>query len=678
MTTLGVIPILVGPLQVLIAVLPAILIALGTTLIALFKPSTMKKLAKLLWRLKFQVAAIVLVGVGLAWSVRWAIAKFGPAASAIERGSTDWPIARGSPARTGAVPGTTEPNNGGIVWQHKKGNEAFFASPAVVGNRVFVSAADLAAFGQSGRIYAFDADTGRIAWTGGPDGYQPTYSSPVVAGNYLVCGEGLHWAKDARVVCLDVITGKTLWTKRTKSHVECAPAVANERVYVGAGDDGYYCLDLKTGRELWHAPGDKFPDAETALAVHDGKVFAGLGEGGSALCVLDAVTGKELQRVPMPYPVFAPLTIADGKLYVGMGKGDYVNPGSGGEVRCLDLATLKTAWTFPLKMTVLGSVAVKGDRIYFASRDQHVYCLDRAGKALAMFDVHAPIGAAPAVTEQYVYVVTEAGLLLGLKRDTLEPVWDFRLGTTPLFISAPTVARGQVYVGTQSDGFLCVGQPGATVATATGNDGSPLPEAGVFLWQYPSDQQGGTNRLVTGRCVGLGREVYVPLVTGPVRLAVGAEPKAEQVKTLPSVVDEPLEVRNETDGGIVALDHATQRPLWRVASAGAVTPGTLVKDRFYIGTTHALECRSVLDGRLLWSRTATPQPGIAPLAGRGRLLFATKDALMSLDLEKENAQPASWMDTSWLGPVYGSLTLKDSRVFAPIAGWGLVCLGAAK
>lgn len=676
MSQLAVIPILVGPLQVLLAVLPAILLALGTTVIALFKPATMKKLIKLLWRLKLQVAAFLIVVIGLGWAGKWAWGQLGPAASQVERGSSDWPVVRGTLARTGAVPGTPEPNTGGVIWQHKQGSEAFFAAAAVVGNRVFTSVADLAALGQSGRIYAFDADTGRIAWTGMPDGYEPTFSSPVVAGNYLVCGEGLHWAKTARLVCLNLLTGKVLWTFRTKSHVECAPVVANDRVYVGAGDDGYYCVDLKTGRELWHAPGDKYPDAETALAVHDGKVYAGLGLGAAAMCVLDAATGRELQRAKMPYPVFAPPALADGKLYLGMGQGDYVTTGVGGEVRCLDATTLQTDWTFKLEMTVLGSVVVKGDRLYFASRNQHVYCLSRAGKLLAKFNAHAPISAAPAVTDQYVYVVTETGLLLGLKRDTLEPVWDFRLGTKPLFISAPTIARGHVYVGTQSDGFLCVGEPGEPVAVATTNDGSPLPVAGAFLWNFPADQQGGSNCFVTGHCVGLGKDLYAPLATGNVRLAVGTEAKAEAVKTIPPPVEGPLEIRNEA-GAIVALDRATQRSLWRVA-ATAVTPGTIVKDRCYIGTATALECRSVLDGKLLWSRETTPLPDIPPLVSRGQLLFATKDALLLLDLETANAKPTVWMDTSWLGPVCGPLTLKDSHVFVPITGWGVAYLGAAK
>jgi outer membrane protein assembly factor BamB len=659
---------------VLVALLPAILIALGTTAIAMLKPSTMLKLVKLLWRLKWQVLPVLAGLVVLVWGGKWAFSHLGPGAGALEAGK-DWPVVRGSLARTGALPGTPSPNSGGILWQHRKGNEVFFASPAVVGNRVIVSVADMAPLGQSGRIYAFDADTGRIAWTGTPEGYEPTFSSPVVSGNYVVCGEGLHWTKKARIVCLELLTGKVVWTFRSKSHVECAPVVDGGRVFIGAGDDGYYCVDLKTGKELWHAPGEKYPDAETGLAVHDGKVYAGLGVGGAALCVLDAATGKELQRVTMPYPVFAPPAIANGKIYIGMGKGDYVNAGVGGEVRCIDLTTLKTDWTFPLEMTVLGSVAVAGNDVVFASRDGRVYRLNLAGKLAAKFDAHVPISAAPAVTGSMVYVVTEQGMLYGLKRDTLEAAWELRLGTKPMFISGPVVARGHVYVGTQSDGFLCVGQAGEAKVEATTNDGSPLPDAGAFLWNFPADQQGGSNCLVRGQCVGLGAEVYVPLTTGNVKLTVsGTEPKATAVKSLPVAVEGAIEIRGTKDA-IVALDRATQRELWRAAATGA-TAGAVMKDRCYVGTAKALECRSVLDGSLLWSREANVVA--APLATRGRLLYATPKALFVLDVETADAKPAQWMEIDWLGTVCGPMTLKDSKIYVPLTGWGLVCLGAAK
>ena len=93
---------------------------------------------------------------------------------------------------------------------------------------------------------------------------------------------------------------------------------ADGKVYVGAGDDGYYCLSLEPEapgkpRLIWHLPGEDYPDAETSLAVHNGKVYAGLGFGGKALCVLDAGSGKELKRVPLKYPAFSPPTISEGK-----------------------------------------------------------------------------------------------------------------------------------------------------------------------------------------------------------------------------------------------------------------------------------------------------------------------------------------------------------------------------
>ncbi|MDP6360285.1 MAG: hypothetical protein QF473_34535 [Planctomycetota bacterium] len=48
---IAVIPVLMGPLQVLLALVPVILAALGSALLALFRPQGMKLLLRLLWRL---------------------------------------------------------------------------------------------------------------------------------------------------------------------------------------------------------------------------------------------------------------------------------------------------------------------------------------------------------------------------------------------------------------------------------------------------------------------------------------------------------------------------------------------------------------------------------------------------------------------------------------------------
>lgn len=527
LTAPAVVPVLVGPLQVLLAILPGLLLGLLTAVLAFLKPAALKNTLKLLWRQKIQVAAVAACVAGLVWAGQRCASELWRPPAAATAGAGDWPMARGSLQRLGAEPNAQGPNSGGLVWCFKKGTEGFYSSPAVVGNRVYIASAKIVF--ESGRIYCFDADTGEVVWTCVPQGYRPTFSSPVVVGNYLVCGEGLHVTRDSRVICLDAREGKELWSFRTNSHVECTPFIYKDKVYVGAGDDGYYCfkLEQEPGAEVkpvWHVPGDKVPDAETALAVHDGKVYAGLGKGGKALCVLDAETGAELQRVTLPFPVFTPPAISDGKLYLGMGEGDYIHAGKGGAVKCFDLATLQEDWSFPLEQTVLGSIAVDGNQLFCGSLDGNLYCLSRAGKLLGKFNGHAPIAASPALTSRYVYFVSGAGMVYCLDRSSLERVWEFRLGTSGLFISSPVVARGHLYVGSEQHGLICAGEAAQAVeaplwpghlggAGAGGSqDNSPLPDMGLLHWQYPLDTEEEPRPLAP--IAALGEYLYVPLAIG--------------------------------------------------------------------------------------------------------------------------------------------------------------------
>ena len=289
----------------------------------------------------------------------------------------------------------------------------FGLRPPSPGDRVYC----VGSRGDRGLISCWDAQTGQRLWSSAPAGYRATFSSPVISGQYLLCGEGLHDARMARVVCIDLApprAGRIRWTFATNGHVECTPVVVGDRVYVGAGDDGVYCLRLDPSasdreRVVWHAPGNRYPDAETGLAVWRDRVFVGLGEGGNAVCVLDAATGEELARRTMPYPVFSPPAVDGGQLLVGMGRGNYVRPvdDPAGSVRCLDPLTLGEQWSFPLPATVLGAVALTSEHVVVGCCDGCVYLLDRSGQLLRKWNSGAPIVAAPAVTDRLVVVVNQ-------------------------------------------------------------------------------------------------------------------------------------------------------------------------------------------------------------------------------------------------------------------------------
>ena len=698
---LAVVPVLVGPIQVLLALLPGLLVALGGVLLSLFKPAVVKAGLKLLWRLKYYVLAAAAAVVGMGYAARLVAAGRGPDVSGREAGEHAWPLFRGSLARLGAMPGQPGPTAGGINWSSASVEKSFLSSPAVAGNRVYATSAQVGLFAERGAIYCFDADTGGVVWTCAPKGYRPTFSSPAVSGKRLVVGEGLHFTRDARVMCLDIEDrpGTILWEYRTKSHVESSPAIAGGRAYIGAGDDGYYCFELEpetpgVAKVVWHVSGEQYPDAETCPAVHEGRVYVGLGMGGRAVCCLDAATGKEIWRVPTPYPVFAPPTIARGKVFVGMGNGNFVQSaeevraaelkklrdkgageaeiaeaskrlGPAGEVWRLDAVTGKVEWRFDAGRVVLAAVVAGPDKLYLGTGDGTVFAVSYEGRQLARWCAHAGIYASPALTESYLYTVSGAGRLYALHRDTLQPEWEFSLGREGMFFSSPAVARGHVYVGTQSDGLLCVGVPAQAKAEALwpgalGGPGAggapeqpPVPERAAFIWNYPEGQdENAKDPLVVSAPVACAAgKLYVPVASGA-RLGLACLPgdaramtapketsffrTAARLELSPAVVGQKVlfveGARGQPDRRLFCLDAASGESWVCLVSSEASGEFLAAPDGVYIQAQPGELTRLDLDGSVPWTQKVGPLVGTA--AVQGPLLVAaieTPPALAALD-----------------------------------------------
>lgn len=439
-----------------------LLLLLVALALALLYPALAKQMAFWVWDRKLAAFVVVVGACVLGGILRTARPPFTTAPDSF-RVDGDWPLDRGGLCRLGVAPHGSNVTLSGVQWTYDRRDEAFYSSPAVVGDYVFaVGSRD-----DRGRIYCFDQRSGDVVWSCSPPDYLATFSSPVIAGQRLFCGEGLHRARQARVVCVDLRpgqAGRIVWTFRTNGHVECTPVITDGRVYFGAGDDGIYCLDAAdvvhgSPRVVFHLPGTKYPDVETALVVHDGKLFAGLGIGGEAICVFDAHTGAEIKRLALPYPVFGPPSIDRGKLYAGLGAGNFVTPHKTrtGQVCCLNLTTLAIDWSFEVPGTVLGAVAAANDRLFFGASDGFVYCLTTGGELVAKIDCGAPVACSVAVTDDSIFVVNDAGKLLCLDRTTLAIRGEMRLGTSGRFISSPVVAGNRIFVGTESHGFICAG-----------------------------------------------------------------------------------------------------------------------------------------------------------------------------------------------------------------------------
>jgi outer membrane protein assembly factor BamB len=667
-THLAVVPVLIGPLQTLLALLPAILSALAGLLLAMFRPRVLRTFLILLWRQRLAAALLVCAVVSAVYALP-RVHRSHAGGNTPQAFAPDWPMFRGGPQRRGTAEQGPDPTTGGALWAFT-GDKTFHSSPVLVGNCLYAVSADKGVFADAGAIYCLDAGTGEIVWRSAPGEYRASFSSPAVCGRYLVCGEGLHQTRDARILCLDAGDGRALWEFRTSSHVESSPCISGDRVFVGAGDDGYYCFALSGNghggpKLLWHAPPEKFPDAESSPLVIDGRVYVGLGESGQAVCCLDAASGEEIWRTPTPCPVFAAPTMADGKILIGMGIGNYIEDEQqvrqkrldklreqgaapeqlaeaqkslplGGAVWCLDAASGKLLWSFDTPATVLGAIAAKEDHMCFASRDGRVFLLSPEGKELAHWDAHAPILASPAITGRHAYVTTGSGRVHCLSLPELGPVWEALIGGTGQCLSSPTIARGHVYTGSAGAGLLCLGQAGvekrddiwAGALAGPGRNGCLAPQAiaesGQYLWSFDagkptsgpasppsSGDQGDPPRTrISGPAACVSDRLYVPVLEG---------------------------LRN----GLVCLRHdpkSVQGPseLWFLETALGVpgSPAVAGGTVFFVEgargqqgrTLHCVDGRS---GKRLWQAPVDPQSSGQLLLAGGRVILQETEASLA-------------------------------------------------
>ncbi len=142
---------------------------------------------------------------------------------------------------------------------------------------------------------------------------------------------------DDQVHCLDLATGREVWTFFAGGPVRLSPTLAGGKVYFGSDDGWVYCLDAATGRLLWKvfpAPKEQLVignrrmislwPIRTGVVVDQGKAFfcSGLFPelAGVSLCCLDAATGKEIWKVKTDISAQGYILASRDRLFVPTGR----------------------------------------------------------------------------------------------------------------------------------------------------------------------------------------------------------------------------------------------------------------------------------------------------------------------------------------------------------------------
>jgi outer membrane protein assembly factor BamB len=313
----------------------------------------------------------------------------------------------------------------------------------------------------------------------------------------------MHQTDGAVLHCIDAAGGLPIWELTVPGklvHLEGAPTIFDDKVYIGGGNAGVLCVDLNrvtldgkeqdlaAVRKLLEAkwkelvaayekekmvdPDFAIPPSEDALprpvprlawqagrdqwhvdagvAVAPGKVFAASAflddekAGERALLCLDAANGNPLWKAPLKLNPWGGPTLA-GELALVACSSIRFDPkqilGASGEVVAVRIADGSIAWRKSIPGGVVSSIAVSGSLAVFTATDGSVRAFDVAsGSEKWIYPARAPFFASVAVAGGVVYAADLTGVVHALDLASGQKLWTLDLARNPA-VQAP----GSVY-----------------------------------------------------------------------------------------------------------------------------------------------------------------------------------------------------------------------------------------
>ncbi len=407
------------------------------------------KLPRSLAQLDLGDKAVLMIGFGLSMATLHALSR-------------RWSVRRGDLAKPRL------PGEGILLWTMFLVSVAFSTTGS--------SASNDGGIHEEKNLPAAGAWQHRVAWR-----FQPKVercwiaSSPTVDGDRVYIGVVFPSAfkGSGGVYCVDRKTGKELWMFNDGGDMKdvfSSPCVADGRVYIGEGfhqhaDCKLYCLDAASGKKLWDFT--TASHTESTPCVSRGKVYFGAGDDG--LYCLDAATGQEKWHLKGLHVDANPLVI-DNRLYGGSGVGDYHKQTL---LFCLNADTGEVHWRMPVDLPMWGMAAVQGEYVYagigngnfLMSADKlenpqppagAVLCLERAtGKRIWRYDLSDGVHGRVCVDERRVWFASRDRHCYSLDRHDGKFLWKTDLGS-PVVASPALVGDGEeqsLYVA-GSEGLL--------------------------------------------------------------------------------------------------------------------------------------------------------------------------------------------------------------------------------
>lgn len=313
------------------------------------------------------------------------------------------------------------------------------------------------------------------------------------------------------------------WKFATGEMVVSTAAIVDGRVYVASLNGQLFCLDRKTGKQIW---------SYRSITDPDPKSFA---------------------------PGFkAAPTVTANMVYLGDEDGVF---------HAVDRATGKVRWTAKSGAEIVSSATCYQDKVLFGSHDNILYCLHVAdGKLAWKFETQGPVNCTPAIVGNRTFVTGCDEHLRVINIDSGKEETDIHLAT--YLIASPAVINETLYVGTYASEVVAVDWQAKKKLWAFKDPDREFP--------YHSCAAVTADRVIVG-----GRDKRLHCLDRKTGKQIWFKETKGKVDSSPVVVGNRVFVGSE-DGNLYGLNIEDGKEIWKfnagksISASPAVAEGCLI------------------------------------------------------------------------------------------------------
>ncbi len=244
--------------------------------------------------------------------------------------------------------------------------------------------------------------------------------------------KGIVYTTDNGGTAYNASNGAILWSYKSGSGYKYSPTAADGVVYMSSNDT-FYAIKEDTKTVIWNFSGE----ASTSPAVSNDRVYLG------GRC-FNASTGDFLWVCHPVGFITSPLTVYGNRVYFGSDDNN---------LYCIDAVTGLKIWNYTTNDIVTSSPAVADGRVFVGSCDGNVYALNATtGEKIWNYQTGAAVESSPAIASDVVYIGSDNGNLYAFDAASGANLWSFPVQgkRTDIGLSraaSPVVSNGVIYMG---------------------------------------------------------------------------------------------------------------------------------------------------------------------------------------------------------------------------------------